>query len=102
VIAFLHGGFRPDHAFSRIELHLRCPVRPRLAARLGMWSAVRRATRIAYASRLHRSSHTRAAIEYYRSHLSARMNYRRRSQSLECAICALLDAEGWWRERPVS
>ena len=63
LIAFLHGGFRPDHAFSRIELSPAMPGCARgLAARLEHVERSRRsAARIAVRVRaLHRShSHAR-------------------------------------------
>ncbi len=63
LIAFLHGGFRPDHAFSRIELSPAMPGAPDcLAARLEhVERRRRRATWIALLLRaFHRSdSHAR-------------------------------------------
>ena len=69
--AFLHGGFRPDHAFSRIELSPAMPGAPEVWL-LGssMWSAAAAAQLGLPAAFAHfiDPTHTRAAIEYYRSH----------------------------------
>ena len=71
LIAFLHGGFRPDHAFSRIELSPAMPGSPEVWL-LGssMWSAAAAAQLgLPYAfAHFIDPTHTRAAIEYYRSH----------------------------------
>jgi luciferase family oxidoreductase group 1 len=71
LIAFLHGGFRPDHAFSRIELSPAMPGSPEVWL-LGssMWSAAAAAQLgLPYAfAHFIDPSHTGAAIEYYRSH----------------------------------
>jgi luciferase family oxidoreductase group 1 len=71
LIAFLHGGFRPDHAFSRIQLSPAMPGAPEVWL-LGssMWSAAAAAQLgLPYAfAHFIDPTHTRAAIEYYRSH----------------------------------
>jgi len=71
LIAFLHGGFRPDHAFSRIELSPAMPGAPEVWL-LGssMWSAAAAAQLgLPYAfAHFIDPTHTRAAIEYYRTH----------------------------------
>jgi luciferase family oxidoreductase group 1 len=71
LIAFLHGGFRPDHPFSRIELSPAMPGAPEVWL-LGssMWSAAAAAQLgLPYAfAHFIDPSHTRSAFEYYRSH----------------------------------
>ena len=71
LIAFLHGRFRPDHAFSRIELSPAMPGAPEVWL-LGssMWSAAAAAQLgLPYAfAHFIDPTHTRAAIEYYRTH----------------------------------
>ena len=74
LIAFLHGGFRPDHAFSRIELSPAMPGSPDVWL-LGssMWSAAAAAQlglRYAFAHFID-SNPTRSALEHYFSHFTA-------------------------------
>jgi luciferase family oxidoreductase group 1 len=97
LIAFLHRGFRPEHAFSRIELSPAMPGSPDVWL-LGssMWSAAAAAQLgLPYAfAHFIDPTHTRAAIEHYRSHFI-------RSNELSApvailgigAICAESDAE---------
>jgi luciferase family oxidoreductase group 1 len=93
LIAFLHHSFRPDHAFSRIELSPAMPGAPEVWL-LGssMWSA-------AAAAQLRLPhfidpSHTRAAIEYYRAHFKPSNELAAPLAILGIgAICAPTDAE---------
>jgi luciferase family oxidoreductase group 1 len=97
LIAFLHGGFRPDHPFSRIELSPAMPGAPDVWL-LGssLWSADAAAQLGLPYSFAHfiDPTHTRAAIEHYRSHFI-------RSNELSApiailgigAICADTDTE---------
>lgn len=71
LLAFLNGGFRPDHPFSRIELSPAMPGAPEIWM-LGssMWSAAAAAQLgLPYAfAHFIDPSHTRAALQHYRSH----------------------------------
>ena len=97
LIAFLHAGFRPDHAFSRIELSPAMPGAPEVWL-LGssMWSAAAAAQLgLPYAfAHFIDPSHTRAAIEYYRTHFKPSNELAAPLAILGIgAICAPTDAE---------
>src|SRR5271166_5491770 len=97
LIAFLHASFRPDHAFSRIELSPAMPGTPEVWL-LGssMWSAAAAAQLgLPYAfAHFIDPSHTRAAIEYYRAHFKPSNEQAAPVAILGIgAICAPTDAE---------
>src|SRR5579863_6922796 len=97
LIAFLHGGFRPDHAFSRIQLSPAMPGAPEVWL-LGssMWSAAAAAQLgLPYAfAHFIDPTHTRAAIEYYRSHFKPSNELSAPVAILGIgAICAPTEAE---------
>jgi luciferase family oxidoreductase group 1 len=97
LIAFLHGGFRPDHAFSRIELSPAMPGSPDVWL-LGssMWSAAAAAQLgLPYAfAHFIDPTHTRAAIEYYRTHFKPSNELSTPTATLGIsAIAAPTDAE---------
>jgi luciferase family oxidoreductase group 1 len=97
LIAFLHASFRPDHAFSRIELSPAMPGAPEVWL-LGssMWSAAAAAQLgLPYAfAHFIDPSHTRAAIEYYRTHFKPSNELTAPLAILGIgAICAPTDAE---------
>ncbi len=97
LIAFLHGGFRPDHPFSRIELSPAMPGSPEVWL-LGssMWSADAAAQLGLPYSFAHfiDPAHTRAAIEYYRSRFTRSNELSQPRVSLGIgAIVADTDAE---------
>jgi luciferase family oxidoreductase group 1 len=97
LIAFLHHSFRPDHAFSRIELSPAMPGAPEVWL-LGssMWSAAAAAQLgLPYAfAHFIDPSHTRAAIEYYRTHFKPSNELAAPLAILGIgAICAPTDAE---------
>ena len=97
LIAFLHHSFRPDHAFSRIELSPAMPGAPEVWL-LGssMWSAAAAAQLgLPYAfAHFIDPSHTRAAIEYYRTHFKPSNDLAAPLAILGIgAICAPTDTE---------
>jgi luciferase family oxidoreductase group 1 len=97
LIAFLRGGFRPEHAFSRIELSPAMPGAPDIWL-LGssMWSAAAAAQLgLPYAfAHFIDPTHTRAAIEYYRHHFKPSTELATPVAILGIgAICAPTDAE---------
>jgi luciferase family oxidoreductase group 1 len=97
LIAFLHHSFRPDHAFSRIELSPAMPGAPEVWL-LGssMWSAAAAAQLgLPYAfAHFIDPSHTRAAIEYYRAPFKPTKELAAPLAILGIgAICAPTDAE---------
>jgi luciferase family oxidoreductase group 1 len=97
LIAFVHRAFRPDHAFSRIQLSPAMPGAPAVWL-LGssMWSAAAAAQLgLPYAfAHFIDPTHTRAAIGHYRSHF-VRSNELSASAAILGigAICASTDAE---------
>ncbi len=97
LLAFLHGGFRPDHPFSRIELSPAMPGAPEVWL-LGssMWSAAAAAqVGLPYAfAHFIDPQPTRNAIEYYRAHFlrSEELAQPRAIVSVG-AICADSEAE---------
>ena len=97
LIAFLHGGFRPDHAFSRIELSPAMPGAPEVWL-LGssMWSAAAAVEFGLPYSFAHFFSpvHTRAAIETYRRGFTA-SQYRSEAEATVAVgvICAATQEE---------
>ena len=97
LIAFIHGGFRPDHPFSRIELSPAMPGAPDVWL-LGssLWSAAAAAQLGLPYSFAHfiDPTHTRAAIEHYRSHF-IRSNELTAPLAILAigAICADTDAD---------
>jgi luciferase family oxidoreductase group 1 len=97
LLAFLRGGFRPDHAFSRIELSPAMPGAPEVWL-LGssMWSAAAAAQLgLPYAfAHFIDPTHTRAAVEYYRTHFKPSNEFSQPVAILGIgAICASTDAE---------
>jgi luciferase family oxidoreductase group 1 len=97
LLAFLRGGFRADHPFSRIELSPAMPGAPEVWL-LGssMWSAAAAGqTGLPYAfAHFIDPQPTRTAIEYYRSHFnpSAELGAPRTIVAVG-AICADTDAQ---------
>ncbi len=74
LLAFLHGGFRPDHPFSRIELSPAMPGAPEIWL-LGSspWSSAAAAqVGLPYAfAHFIDPTHTRMAVEHYRNNFRA-------------------------------
>jgi len=100
LLAWLHGGFPPDHAFSRIRISPAMPGAPAVWL-LGSspWSAAAAAQLglpYAFAHFIDQRS-TRTAIEHYRSHfVAAQAGDRPRVILSLGAICAASDEEAAW------
>jgi luciferase family oxidoreductase group 1 len=99
LLAFLDGGFRSDHPFSRLEISPAMPGAPEVWM-LGssMWSAAAAAQVGLPYSFAHfiDPGPTRNAIEYYRSHFIASGHLASPHAIVAVgAICAETDAEAW-------